>query len=110
VRRPGLARRSRKSIVGVAAYGAKLALWALIREGYRVVAFIHDEVVIELPEDADHTTEARRIEEIMNRAMERVTGDVPIACEYAPSRRWSRKARAVFDEMGWLVPCEIELK
>ena len=34
----------------------------------------------------------------MNGAMERVTGDVPVACEYALSRRWSKKAKAVFDE------------
>jgi hypothetical protein len=95
---------------GLAADGAKLALWALVREGYRVVAFIHDEVVIELPEDADHTVEARRIEAIMNQEMERVTGDVPVACEYALSRRWSKKAKAVFDETGRLVPCEIDLK
>ena len=36
---------------GLAADGAKLALWELIRAGYRVVAFIHDEILIELPED-----------------------------------------------------------
>jgi hypothetical protein len=93
---------------GLAADGAKLALWALIREGYRVVAFIHDEVVIEVPENADHATEARRVEEIMNRSMEEVTGNVPVACEYALSRRWSKKAKAVFDPDGRLIPWEAD--
>ena len=46
---------------GLAADGAKLALWALIRAGYRVVAFIHDEIIVELPEEGvDHAAEARR--------------------------------------------------
>jgi hypothetical protein len=91
---------------GLAADGAKLALWALIRAGYRVVAFVHDEFLIELPEDADHTAEARRVEEIMNRGMEDVTGDVPVACEYALARRWSKRAKAVFDDNGRLLPWE----
>jgi hypothetical protein len=79
---------------GLAADGAKLALWALMRAGYRVVGFIHDEVIIELPEDVDHAAEALRVESIMNRAMEVVTGEVPVAVEYALSRRWSKKAKA----------------
>ena len=90
---------------GLAADGAKLALWNLTRERYRVVAFIHDEVVIELPEDADHAAEALRVEQIMNRSMEQVTGEVPVACEYALSRRWSKKAKAVFND-DRLVPWE----
>ena len=95
---------------GLASDGAKLALWALIRAGYRVVAFIHDEIVIELPEvGVDHAAEARRIEEIMNDSMERVTGAVPVACEYALSRRWSKNAKAVFRD-GKLVPCEIDVE
>ena len=42
-------------------------------------------------------------------SMERVTGDVPVACEYALSRRWSKKAKAVFRD-GKLVPCEIDVE
>jgi hypothetical protein len=91
---------------GLASDGAKLAIYELIRTGYRVVAFVHDEVVIELPEDVDHAAEARRVESIMNRAMESVTGNVPASCEYALCRRWSKKARAVFDGDGRLLPWE----
>jgi DNA polymerase I-like protein with 3'-5' exonuclease and polymerase domains len=83
-------------------------MFALIRAGYRVVAFVHDEFVIELPDDADHTAEARAIEAIMNREMERVTGSVPVGCEYALCRRWSKQAKATFigDK---LVPYEVSL-
>ena len=91
---------------GLAADGAKLALWALIVSGYRVVAFIHDEFVIELPEDADHAAEARKVEEIVVREMGRVTGGVPVSCEYALARRWSKAAKAIFDADGRLIPWE----
>lgn len=36
---------------GLAADGAKLALWKLWRAGYRIVNFLHDEVIIEVPAD-----------------------------------------------------------
>ena len=91
---------------GLAADGAKLALWALSRARYRVVAFIHDEVLIELPEDADHAAEAASVAGIMEKEMERVTGGVPVATEYALCRRWSKKAKAVFDGGGRLLPWE----
>ena len=38
---------------GLAADGAKLALFRLTAEGYRVVAFVHDEIVVELPSDVN---------------------------------------------------------
>ena len=94
---------------GLAADGAKFALWDLLRAGYRVVAFVHDEVVVELSEEGvDHLAEARRVESILNRAMEKVTGAVPVACEFALARRWSKKAKAVYTPDGRLVPCEID--
>jgi hypothetical protein len=34
---------------GLAADGAKLAVWRLVREGYLVSGFVHDEVLVELP-------------------------------------------------------------
>ena len=45
----------------------------------------------------------------MNRAMERVTGAVPVACEVSLSPRWSKKAKPKFVD-GRLVPCEIVLE
>ena len=103
--RVGFAQARNTPFQGLAADGAKNALWNLTREGFRVVAFIHDEVIVELPDDADHTAEAIRIENIMNRSMKVVAGDVPVACEYALSRRWSKDAKAIFDD-GRLVPWE----
>jgi hypothetical protein len=45
---------------GLAADGAKLALWRLVREGYRVVGFVHDEVLVELPDEGGWGLVARR--------------------------------------------------
>jgi DNA adenine methylase len=89
---------------GMAADGTKIALWNLYKAGYRIVAFVHDEFVVELPEDVDYAKEATRIDEICCRSMEEVTGSVPIGCEYALSRRWSKDAAEVWDEDGRLVP------
>jgi DNA adenine methylase len=83
---------------GLAADGAKLALWKLVKSGYRVVAFIHDEMLIELPVDCDHAAEASRIEQIMCESMELVTGSVPVACEYSLSTRWYKQATAVLED------------
>lgn len=88
---------------GLAADGAKLALWELIYRGYRVVAFIHDEFLIELPIDADHTKEACNIEKILCDAMSQFTPGIRIECEYALMDRWRKDAVAVF-ENGRLVP------
>jgi acyl-CoA-binding protein len=91
---------------GLAADGAKLALWKLLKARYRLVGFVHDEVLIELPIDADHTAEAERIDGIMCSTMQELTGAVPIACEYALSSMWSKQAEAVFTEDGKLIPWE----
>ena len=74
--------------------------------GYRCVAFVHDEVLIELPIDADHAAEARRIDKIMCDAMQEFTGTVPVACEYALATRWCKQAEAVYDNDGRLIPWE----
>lgn len=86
----------------IAADGAKLALWGLYRAGFRSVAFVHDEVLIELPRSADHTEEAKRIDRILCESMQQLTGSIPIACEYALSDRWYKQAEAVFDDQGRL--------
>jgi DNA polymerase I-like protein with 3'-5' exonuclease and polymerase domains len=91
---------------GLAADGAGLALFALVREGFRVVGFIHDEVLVELPDEGGYVSEekVRRVEEIMCRQMEEVlVDDIPVACEAALSRRWHKKAKLVV-EGGRVLP------
>ena len=88
---------------GMAADGAKIALWELHKAGYRTVAFVHDEFLIELPEQEDYRQDAKQIDHICCQAMQQVTGTVPIECEYALAYWWSKEAAAVWDEQGRLV-------
>ena len=93
---------------GLAADGAKLAMWQLLLAGYRVVAFVHDEFVIELPIDSDHTAQAKHVEHICCYAMQQLVGDIPIECEYALASRWYKQAAAVRDAVGKLIPWQPE--
>jgi DNA polymerase I-like protein with 3'-5' exonuclease and polymerase domains len=75
---------------GLAADGAKLALWRLIERGYKVVAFIHDEIVTEVP-DATAEEDQKEIERIMCLEFSGVVGGLlPIAVESRLSDRWEK--------------------
>lgn len=65
---------------GLAADGAKLALYELDKRGYNMVAFIHDQIVVQAPKEAakDMMTE---VEKIMQDAMQIVCPDVKIGTE-----------------------------
>ncbi|MFA7158876.1 MAG: DNA polymerase, partial [Kiritimatiellia bacterium] len=91
---------------GMASDGAKLALYDLARARFRVVAFIHDEVLVEVPECGDYRPAAEAISGIMISAMKRVCPDVTIRTEYAVMRRWCKDAKATYDSAGHLVPYE----
>ena len=92
---------------GLAADGAKLALWRLWRAGYRIVNFVHDEVLIEVPANSDLRYHAENIRRIMIEAMREVVPDVRIDVEYAAMDRWHKKAKAVHDDEGRLVPFRV---
>ncbi len=87
---------------GLAADGAKLALWLLWRAGYRMVNFIHDEVLIEVPEASDLHAHADRIRGLMIAGMQQAIPSLPVRVEIAASRRWDARAKPVFDNNGRL--------
>ena len=82
---------------GLAADGAALALFALVREGFRVVAFIHDEILVELPDEGGFVSKAAvdRVEQIMVQEMETVLGGLPAAVASTVSTRWSKAAELI---------------
>ena len=92
---------------GLAADGAALALFGLVRAGFRIVAFVHDEVLVELPDEGGYVSEAvvRQVIEIMCRSMERVLGDVPAACAYTLGRSWAATTEPVVRD-GRVYPAE----
>jgi DNA polymerase I-like protein with 3'-5' exonuclease and polymerase domains len=83
---------------GLAADGAALALFALIKEGFRVVGFVHDETLIELPDEGGFVSEAvvRRVEQIKREGMSSVLGcDLPVSVESSLSTCWNKAAKLI---------------
>lgn len=93
---------------GLAADGAKEALYELIRSGYRVVNFIHDEFMVELPLESDLRVHGQEIRRILIESMQKHIPDVPIEVESGWMFNWNKKGTHKLDaEKGVL--CEISL-
>jgi hypothetical protein len=90
---------------GLAADGAKEALWLLFRKHIPVVNFIHDETINEIMmgPPKDMSDRVRYIEELMITGMEKVIPDIPIKTESVLMDRWYKEAKLVFDAEGNLV-------
>jgi hypothetical protein len=90
----------------LAAHASKAALFAACKRAYcdrnsmlygsRPVVFVHDEVIMETPEEAGHEA-AKELEQVMVEAMQRWTPDVPAAASATLMRRWSKGAEQVYD-------------
>jgi len=102
---------------GLAAYGAKGALYEVVKAchtnpalaGSYPIAFIHDEILSEHPEECAEQ-HASIIAEIMRSAMvKHATPDVPQVVKPTLMFRWHKKAKPVFDDEGNLVPWDAEL-
>lgn len=89
------------------AEGAKIALWNLARAchdasinsillGSHPVAFIHDEVIVEMPHDEFMHERAFEVARIMREGMEKVMTRVKVGAAPACMFRWNKKAEAVF--------------
>jgi DNA polymerase I-like protein with 3'-5' exonuclease and polymerase domains len=73
----------------LASDGAKLALYA-VSQLYPVVAFVHDELVVEVPDD-EPDKHGRVIESLMNTSMDKVLGGfVRSEVEWVVSDTWSK--------------------
>lgn len=92
--------RHNTTFQGLAADGAKLALWRLWRAGYRIVNFIHDEVLIEVPEDENLGEHAETIRHHMIAGMKQVLPDLRVEVEYAATDRWYKGAKPSFNDHG----------
>jgi DNA polymerase family A len=82
---------------GLAADGAKIALTNLIVEGFRVSGFVHDEILIEMPDEGGYVNR-RIVDEVVRiicRSMEEVTYGVPVSCEFTLSTCWSKRAKLI---------------
>ena len=71
----------------MASDGAKLGLWQLYRRGYRIVGFVHDEVVCEI----SNVMQAKEIERLLCDAMASVCNGVPVVAEFKIAREWEKR-------------------
>jgi hypothetical protein len=84
---------------GLAADGAKLALFELAKRGWEIAMFLHDEIIVCVPEGSNYETLGRELVDIMITSMERVVPNVKIAAsEAVPMRCWSKAAKRVYDD------------
>ena len=96
---------------GLAGDGAKLALFELFKRGIRVVAFIHDEIVIEVPEGSDYRSRRDELMEVMKTSMQQVVPDVEIRVHCnGVMKHWSKEVENQYEgddpEHGQIIPVD----
>jgi DNA polymerase I-like protein with 3'-5' exonuclease and polymerase domains len=74
---------------GLAADGAKLALYELDKAGFRIAGFVHDEIICEVPRDQAETL-LKKQEELMIKGMKQVVPDVKIGVESMISEHYTK--------------------
>ena len=94
---------------GLAGDGAKLTLFELFKRGMRVVAFIHDEIVIEVPEGSDYRGKRDELTEVMKSCMQQVVPDVEIGVHCnGVMKHWSKEVENRYEgddpEHGQIIP------
>lgn len=77
------------SFQGLAADGGKLALFYLQEAGYKIVCYVHDQVLVEVHKDVAHI-ELPKIQKIMVDSMSKVIPDVKISTEGQILERWTK--------------------
>ena len=87
---------------GLAADGAKEALYELMRAGFRVVNFIHDEFLIEVPVRSDLRRVEALVKNILVTAMKRHCPDVQIKVDAKWMTHWSKKGDLLLNRQGEL--------
>ena len=98
---------------GLAADGAKRALFEVQRHcqvlsdsplfGSHVVNFLHDEIMLEVPEQRGPEA-ALELANIMMREFNHFVPDVPVRASPQLMRCWSKNAKPIYDSNGRLTP------
>ena len=100
---------------GLGSDAAKAGLWLVTRACYaepasplygcRVVAFIHDELLVEVPDEpARADAAARELSRLMVEGARKFLPDVTPKAPPTLQRAWSKDAKALYDAQGRLVP------
>ena len=96
---------------GLVADGAKHALFNVVKESYTnlgtslfgcfPMCFVHDEIIVEVPEDRAADC-AQRLSEVMNEGLQMWIPDVPITSEAHLMSRWQKDAEPQYGPDGKL--------
>jgi hypothetical protein len=76
---------------GPAADGALLGLWLVWRAGYRIVDFVHDQVVVESPADENVQARAADVSRLMREGMLMVVPGMRVGVETVVTRSLNKK-------------------
>jgi len=82
----------------LAADGAKIAMWELFRKGYRMVNFIHDEFLLEVPVADDYTQVLADVKKIVEDGMRKVILHTRVSSEGEITNVWSKSGKLVVEE------------
>lgn len=98
---------------GLAADAAKAAGFLIARACYadrssvlygsRIVNFVHDEFIVEVPDDHLASERAHRLAELMVEGASPFLPDIPPVVEPLLARKWSKAAKALKDSSGRLI-------
>jgi hypothetical protein len=76
---------------GLAADGGILALWKLFRQGYRITMFVHDELVVSVPNNGKGHIHADVVARVMQDEMSKVLAGMPVGTESFVSGSFSKR-------------------
>jgi len=104
-----------KGLQTPAGEGAKLAIWLVQRACYdsseksilygcSLLNFLHDELIVEVPDDHKAERRANEVSKLMIEAMKEICIDVPVKAEPTLMYRWDKFAEPSFNQEGNLVP------
>lgn len=83
----------------------KLAMFRLLRAGFRLLGFVHDEILIAIPFACDYENAIIQVQQVMIEAMEELTPKVPAATESILADCWTKSADAQpLDAKGRITP------
>jgi DNA polymerase I-like protein with 3'-5' exonuclease and polymerase domains len=89
----------------LAADGNKLALFRLLRLGFQVCGFVHDEMLILIPDGTDYDVAVGQVQQILEDSMQEFTPGIPIRTEYLLADRWYKDVDdQPMDELGRILP------
>ena len=119
----GFSQKANTPFQGLAADGNKLALFRLLRAGFQVCGFIHDEMLILIPDGCDYSKAVDHVQQILCDAMQELCPDIPVCTEFLLADRWykdvqgpqrnnngdvvpfSKENEQLFDERGLTTDC-----